>query len=279
MQTKASIILNEIFKYLIIFLLIFAWLNFYYPNFIASIIISVIITSIICFILSKFFYSKKDKIYSTSKDKKQAKDCSTQLIFSDLSDNLSFFTKIFNKKNISVKPADLYLILYPDTSHSILFFPYFSTEEINESIIINVYKQLKNLNVNKALICGAKFSSSSRNLAASLDNIQIVLFDDEATYMNLLKPADIYPEKKTAFKSSKKMNFQLFLRLLLNKKNYKHYFFGAIMLLFASLFIRLSNYYLIFSSILFILSLLSFYSDKIFNKDNKIKFDNTPVTK
>ncbi len=125
------------------------------------------------------------------------------------------------------------------------------------------------LNVNKCVICGVKFSSSAEHLATSLNGVTISLLNESQVYNNFLKPQNVMPETKVTFLNSKKMNAKLFISLLINKKNTKHYFYGAILLLFCSMFLRFTTYYVIFSTILLILALLSFYSDTVIKNGNK----------
>lgn len=268
MQTKISVFLNEVFKYVVVFFLLFAWINFYYHHFIASVMIAVLLSAIICYFLTTIYYKKQNKTITSNQDRKKMKELSTQFIFNDLSENLNFFNEVFKRKNIETKLGKYNLILYPNTAHAILFLPYFSLERISESIIVNTYKQLTETNTKKALICCNQANSQAKQLASSLKNAEIVIYEENDIYVHLLKPLNFYPDKKIMFKENKNMNVKLFLNMLVNKRNTKHYFYGGILLLFTSLFIGFGNYYLIFSSVLFILSLLSFYSDKLFTKNS-----------
>lgn len=210
MQTKISVFLNEAFKYIVLFFLFFAWINYYYNNFIVSVIISVLLSAVLCYFLSTMYYKKQNKSITTNQDRKKMKEITTQFIFNDLSENLNFFNEVFKKKNIETKLGKYNLILYPNTSSAILFLSYFSIEEINETIVINTYKQLSQSNTKKALLCCNKFIMQAKQLASSLKDVEIVPYNESDIYTHLLKPLNFYPEKKISFKENKNMNAKLF---------------------------------------------------------------------
>lgn len=218
MQTKLSFYLNEIFKYLVLFLLFFVWINFYYPNFLASVFIAVLLAGFASYAFSFLFYKKQEKSKTTSQDKKKMKDSTTQLIFNEMNENLSFFSEVFRARNITVKTVNYGLLLYPNTPDCILFLPVFTTEELMENIVINAYKQLTVLNAKKCIISGIKFSNTASQLANSLSDVAIVLYNENLTYTNLLKPVNKFPENKVEFKNSGKLTAQMFFTLLVNKK-------------------------------------------------------------
>lgn len=271
MQTKLSIYLNEIFKYIVLFLISFVWINFYWPNFLGSVVVAIVISSLISYGLSFVFYKKQEKLMLNNQDKKQMKNASVQFIFNNFNENIEFFNEVFKSKNIPTKITDYGIILYPNTPNSILFYPAYSSEELTESIVINAYKQLTFLNANKCIISGIRFSQNAQNLANSLKDVSIILFNEVQTYKNFLKPFNKFPENKVNFKSGKKMTKQLFFNMLLNKNNSKHYFYAGFLMLFCSMFLKMSTYYVIFSTILFLLSLLSFYSDSLTNQKQNFK--------
>ncbi len=264
MQTKLSFYLNEVFKYVVLFLLFFVWVNFYYPNFLASVAIAILLAAASSYLLTTLFYKKKNKTEATNQDKKNCKNASTQLVFYDLNETISFFSSVFTAKNISHKTTNFGIILYPSTPECALFLPVYSSEEITESIVINAYKQTTLLNAKRCLLCGVKFSTNAQNLAKNIQTVSMVLYGEQETYFNLLKPTNCFPQTKITFKHSGKVTPVIFLQLLINKQNTKHYFYGSLFMLFASMFLPMTTYYVIFSSILLLLSLASFYSDQLF---------------
>lgn len=269
MQTKISKSLNDAFKYVVLFLLFFVWVNFYFSNFLGSVLIAVLATALCCFILTYFSHKKLEKTQLDKQDKKNCKDAFTQLMFYEFSDTLQFFSQLFRTKNVPIKQTGYGLLLYPATPQSVLFIPLIGAEEIRESALISAYKQISLLGVDKCILCGIAFSQNAQKLARSFSGVSMTLLNDEQTYQALLKPAHQFPEKKVEFLPPSKRNFHDFLELLLAPQNTKHYFYAGFITLFISLFIPFKTYYLMFSTVLLLLSLASFYSFRWFSPKNK----------
>ena len=200
MQTKLSLYLNEIFKYLVLFLLFFVWINFYYPNFLVSVLLAIALAGISSYLLSLLFYNKLNKLNLTTQDKKQIKQCNTEFLFNDLHQNISLYSQVFTAKNTPHKTTEYGIILYPESEHKILFLPYYTPDQITETTIITAYKQLNLINAYRCLICGISFSQEAKQLAESFKNATIVLYGDQEVYQHLLKPANTFPPPTNRFK-------------------------------------------------------------------------------
>ena len=87
----------------------------------------------------------------------------------------------------------------------------------------------------------------------------------QKTYFKLLKVYDFYPEKVIELKQSQKITINDLLAYSLNKKRTKGYFLASCIMLFSSFLVKYNLYYIIFSTLLLILSLISFINPK-FNK-------------
>ena len=263
MQSRVSFYLNEIFKYIVVFLILFVWINFYFPNFLASVVASAIGAAIICYFLTTLLYKKKAQQKVKSAEKKQIQNISANLVFSDLSENLKLLSKALDAKSVPHKLSEFGIILYPNTKNQIYLFPNFSLADIDESVIVSFYKLMQNKNILRALIAVNSVDSKVIAFANSIIGVNFVFWNTDQVYFNLLKPTNIFPEYKVAFKKQKNVGLKVFFTLLINKNNTRHYFFAGLITLFASYFIRFSTYYVLFSTGLFVLSLLSFYGNPI----------------
>lgn len=270
MQSKLSRISNEVFKFLIIFLLAFVWVNFHLSNFMLSVIISVLISALLSSLLSYLFFKKQNIQKLSQNDKKQIKNFGTQFTYSTLPQNLKLISQIFTAKGISNKTENQFVLLYPNTDYSIIVLPAFNGETINESVVISAYKLAQSQNVTKCLILTTKYTNNAANLASSYQHISITLYNEEQIYLNLVKHTGVKATQLNLFKkTSQKTTLKTFAMLLINKNNTKHYFIGAIFMVFASQIITLNSYYRIFSTVFLILSLFSFISDFIFAPQQK----------
>lgn len=262
MQTRLSIILNEVFGYLIIFLLSFIWINYNISNFLASVALAVLLTAVLVFAV-KFFLGKKQKKRTlTAQQTKHQKKVLTQLIFNRLPENLQFFGKVFAQKNIEFQVLDNAIILYPKSQNNrILFCPYFTAEAVGENVVVNTYKLCLSTNINRCLIVGNELTSSAQLMLATLD-LNITFLNGDQTYKSLLLPCQQFPEITLSFKENKKVTAAMLKKIVFAKQNTKHYFYGGLITLIASLFVPLKTYYLFFSTLFLILAYFSFSSGK-----------------
>lgn len=258
-QTKLSIFLNEIFKYVVLFLIFFVWVNYYYPDFLMSMLIAVILASGVSFVFSSLMYKKQEQALQTKQEKSKIKQCNYNFLFASLDENLNLFNDVFKAKGIPTKVLKSYLILFPNSLSKTLFIPHYSTAGVDESVIITAYKIAQENKIYKIIICSHQITASAKVLASSIKDYNFALYNDSEVYTCFLKPHNIYPQNIVEFNKSKKLDYKTFFDMLTDKKNSKSYFYGGVMLLFASLFIGLGLYYTIFSTILFLLSLVSFY--------------------
>ena len=99
MQTRLSEVSNTIFKYFVIFSIIFMWLNFYSRNIMPVFLASIIFTIIVGKIIAIFEVKKKNRIKLSQLDNKKMQDISLQLLLNSNKENLQFFANIYNKND------------------------------------------------------------------------------------------------------------------------------------------------------------------------------------
>lgn len=92
--------------------------------------------------------------------------------------------------------------------------------------------------------------------------LNITFVNGDQTYLNLLLPTNQFPEISLVFKQNKKVTAAMLKKIVLAKQNTKHYFYGGLITLVASLFVPLKTYYLFFSTLFLILAYFSFSSNK-----------------
>lgn len=96
-------------------------------------------------------------------------------------------------------------------------------------------------------------------MANKIPDKKIVLLDSKATFIKLVKPYNFYPEDLKEIEFSTKPKFKEILKASISKKRAKGYLVASLILLFSSFIIRMNIYYVVFSSILLLLSLVSFF--------------------
>lgn len=242
---------DTIFKTSIIFLIAFAWCRFYIRDFLPSLLVAVVITLGINTVLS-ILSNKKQKNLALSREHiSQVEQCAIAMqILTDkerikwLSQMIASPKKTFTKRIEYSK----------DGKHKVLCYN-FSTERINEYDLtdqINSYLG----KYDEILVLCHDYTDTAKRLAHSIKTCDIKLLNKYEAYENLYQPANIYPRTEIIKKDVSKLTFRDIMKLFLAKTNAKKYFLSGVFLIFASIVIPYSLYYVIFGSVLLSLSLV-----------------------
>lgn len=267
MQTKFSIISNNIFKYLIFFCISFIWCNFYFNNFLACVISSIIISSLVCFFLTKITIKKTEQKVKTQKEKVEARNVLTQLMFYTPTEQINFFYNVFKFSYNNVTKTKNGLVI-----NKTLIVPVFLPQLLINDLVKIITKYKKN-DFQKLIILTNIAGDDLFNFVNNFENINLKIIQGEDVYFKIIKPTKQTPKQIVEFKSNKKIKFKQLLQIALNKKNSKSYFLSGLFIMFASLFYRFSLYYQIFGTILFALSLFSYYNKPFNNISNTSIFE------
>lgn len=250
--TLFSKISNNIFLLISIFCIFFLWTNIYTKNIYTSFVCSLIV--LIAF--SIIYYPIKI-INSKNKKKKnnnfQKKDYTKiQFLFGKNEKIIKFIIELFKIKNHS-KITNTHFVITEDNLDIFFFFNNILTEkEINL-----VYKNTINQNIKI-------FCLEFEKAITKLKNYNLEIIDFENIYNNC-RNNNCYLDFNIEIKKTTKYSFKNILCIVFSKGRSKSYFWLALLLLFSSLFTPYNIYYIVFSSILFILAIYSKFN-KHFNQ-------------
>ena len=256
MPTKLAKITNNIFKFIAFFCLSFIWINYYYHKFLPSVIYSIIISSAICAILTIIDSKKSDKQKIKANKIKQAHYALTQLKFYTYKESLNFVNLALDVLNYKPKINKEFI-----TVNNTLVIPCFN-KPLSEEAFISMYNIFKSSNYKKLIIFTITFDNHFELFINNfnLENIEII--SGEQLYLKIIEPSNVKIENKIEFKETKKLKLIELKNIVFNRSRAKGYFLSGFILLFTSLFYPYGLYYQIFASILFCLSLFSFYNKK-----------------
>ena len=96
-------------------------------------------------------------------------------------------------------------------------------------------------------------------MAQKIKEMKIILLNSKDCFLKLIKKYNYFPKNLKNLNLQEKLKFKEFLKLSLSRKNAKGYFINSLILLFSSFIVRLNIYYVIMSSILLLLALISFF--------------------
>ncbi|MDD4275421.1 MAG: hypothetical protein PHO33_00330 [Clostridia bacterium] len=254
---KISVYAGFVFRTLVIFVLSLLWSRFYISNQYFALLVSLILTTFISVILVLIKHKKAQKIFSNKKEEQHIKACINQFVYSLKEQNLQFFYELASKKYNAIKEEECIFIA---EHNGVILVPAFSAIKTTSDIIIKAYALSKKYKAHKAVVCSKDFDNNAITLSKQLDDVKIYLLDDCATYTNLLKPINYYPEITVNLKFTNKITFREFLNLAFNKSKTKSYIFMAIFLLLAGFIVRYNLYYIISATILMLFALFSYFN-------------------
>ena len=265
-----NLVVSKTFRILLIFLLVFIWIRFYQNNLLLSVLYSAIL-AIICDLCLEFLLRKKQTKDLLKKEEiLDAKNYAYHFLLNDKSVSLAFFEKILNKHFAIHKKSNY---LWWDSENEVtVFYPCFNTDVVKIRDVISIYNSIKGIpSPTKIIICATIFDQSTVTFAKS-SPINFLLFDQFDTYEKLMKPNNLFPSNTQKLEEKKQSNWQNIAEYAFNRKRTKTWLFSGLLLIFSSLFVRVSIYYLIISSILIIFAIISFTNTKYNSKPTEKLF-------
>ncbi|MEG1500170.1 MAG: hypothetical protein RR400_03815 [Clostridia bacterium] len=224
-----------------------------------SVIVTIILNCIIKFLLNK----KAGKRESSRQIEEKINEYAMSFLFNDDSSNVDFFFNLAKEKHDATKKS--HYVIIQNKKSKIVLYPFFSYNKFSSDDLILAFNQTKKDNPTRLIICTNEIDADAMKLKDKLQQLEIVILDKYDTYYKLLKEYDFYPKNKVDIKKDNKKSFKDFLGLALNKKRTKGYFIASLILLISSFIVRYNIYYVIMSSLLLVLALISFLNPK-FNK-------------
>ncbi len=252
MQTKFSIISNKILKYFIIFSIAFLWINYYYDNVVVVAIISTLIAIIIGQIIALIFKRKSNIIKLSQKEQSHINNISTQFLLAENSKILIFYKNLLSAKRDVVISKNKDAIIWQDTA----FLPMFSKSTITQDDISTAYKNYHDYQ--NIIIAGISFSDDAIALSTKTTDCKITTLDIQQMY-KVYKKYDYYPDFSIKLATKERTNLKKVKETIFIKSNAKHYFLSGLVILITSFFIKYNTYYLIFATLLFVFSGISYF--------------------
>ncbi len=269
-KTLLSKILDNLFLIFAVFVVSFLWIRYYEHNTFLILLYSSLITFFSCAVFYFFNKKKNAKKELSLKEYKNINALTTSLMFSSQNKCLSVFEQTLQKRNITYQKNKTCLIFDENAIR-----PCFNKTEVDDNALLEIVLEIKakNLKIKTLCVCAKKFTDSAKKLASSIDDFNILLYDDKQTYCVFFKPVnfEIEQKPKTQTKTPFKQKMKMLADVAFNKKRFKSYFLSAVVLFIASYFMRYNIYYLCFSSLLIIFAFFSYFN-RPFNKKEKNLF-------
>lgn len=244
-------LIDKIFVSVAIFLIIFAWINFFIRNLWLSFVFSLIFSSASIFIL--FFFMNKHH-QKTLTNKNHIKDMNEKfLAFMLLSktEQLKLLSSIIEKDFECLKLKDS--LIFSKNNEITQLMISLENEKISQFNLIKLIQKTEKNIRNLIIVCNDfDFNINSK----ILKNLSVEFVSKKELYENYFLPKSIFPNCSNLNVENERKNLKIIVKNFINPKKSKPYFLCGLVLIFSSIILPFHTYYLIFGSILLSLSIL-----------------------
>lgn len=265
MKVSFYVIIDNLFKFFLIFILNIIWCLYFINTSSISIVVAFFITIIMLFLLNIISKKRNGKKHLSLKKQQHIKDVTNTFLYMSNSELLIFFKSLIKTKHLC--RIENNYILVETSALPILVFPKFNFSNLTANDVLKFYKSIKHKNLKRLVILTNKFDAEINSIITNF-KFETIILDNTQTYLNLLENYNFYPEIKPAKKPKPQTKLNTFLNIALNKKRTKTYVLSAIFLIFSSFFVIYKAYYLLFSSILIMLAIFSYFKPKVSSPKN-----------
>lgn len=242
-------IVDTFFITLAILLIIFAWVQFFVKNIFLSLVLSSIATLFIIFFM-RYLKSKKQTKFLNNLSK-TTEITKFKLALQTLSNaKITALIKRLIPQQYESKSIKNGLSFTKDKHRHIIIYNFDS--ELNEATLLKIVKSTKN---NHITICCITYSNDVKYILNAFKNKYINLIHAEQLY-EIFMQNNIVIDTSNIDLSQHKVTLPEVLKGIISRNKSKGYFLSGLIILFTSLIIPYKIYYVIFSTILFILSLV-----------------------
>lgn len=199
-----------------------------------------------------------------AKDATLADKIATSFAFNP-QDALNFYYDLAKSRHKVTKRSKYLIVEHKEkeeVNSKTILYPSYSLSTFMPQDLVEILSKLKKITFTKLVVCAKDVSREVITLANQIEGITILILDKKDAYNKLMKAYNIFPENLTELKATTKMKIKEIVAYSLNKKRSKGYFFASIILLLSSFIFRMNLYYVIMSSILLLLSLVSYILPK-----------------
>lgn len=254
---------DKIFVSTSIFLIIYAWLNFYIRNLFSTFILSLIFSSAIIFVLYYFLNKKQERVKLSKKSTDEMNKSFLSFRLTPKKEKLDLLYQIFSREYETKLDNGILSYVKDDKKHIVLIATHI--DRINENELINLVDEFVNLDFDVIdIIC----QDVSQNINSNIFiDKKIVFLTKEKLYTDYFSKYSIFPDDSKIDTSITKLKFRDILKNFFLPEKARSYFFCGLILIFSSIILPYHIYYILFGSTLLIFAIVCKLLPKI--KKNK----------
>lgn len=266
MSVKIYNFLNLFFRLILIYFIVFIWVRYYSQSIHFSIWITALVTFFVEIIIRMITGKKNNKLKLKEEELKKIELYNNTFTFNDDKYTLNFFYELAKTKHMATKKKEFVLIEH-STGEKIILFPYYTLRPFSADDLIFVINKIRNTESAKLVLCVSTVTKDALKFSSMMQR-KILILEKDDVYIKLLKQYNFYPNQKDLFvlKETQTNKIKQLLKYSLNRKRSKGYFISSLILMLSSLILPYNIYYLSFSTLLLLLSLISLISPLFIKK-------------
>lgn len=235
-------IIDKLFITFSLFLIIYAWLNFYIGNLFCSLILALIFSFSITYILFYLLNKKQTKKRLANEKKDLINKNFLAFKLMPNKEKFKLLSQVFCSNCDYKIVKDTLTFSLENSSYSIVVF---NQKVLQQEDLLNLLTQHEIKTQNLLVVC-ENFSSSIN--CKILKNLNIKIVDKADLFINYFEPNKTYPDCSILDDTILKPNFKnLYKKFFQNKKS-KQYFWLGFLMIFSAFFLPFKIYYLVFGS-------------------------------
>ncbi len=244
-------LIDKLFVSACVFLIIYAWINFYIRNLWTTFILSIIFSSAILFVIYYLLEKKQEKIGKTKKENEEFNKTILAFRLTPRKQKYELIEKILKKKYVTELKDNTLTYVENDIRHLVIIATHI--EKLTGNDIINIVDEYMDYNINCIDIICNEFVGGKTNL---LSNVKINIINKKKLYTDFFCESEFFPDTNIINSSVTKLSIQDIAKNLFLPQKSKAYFLCGLVLIFSSIILPYHYYYLIFGSVFLIFSLI-----------------------
>ena len=242
-------LIDKIFVTISLFLLVFAWINFYmrslWTSFILATITSIALINIIYFFINK----KQTKINNIKVNNEKIDDMFLAFKLSSKEEKLNLLNKIYSISHQTKIKKGVLFYEKDNKQHQIILATHF--DKVDQRTLLNLLDEnAANADCYDVICVSSEYINS--NIYA---NKSINIINKEKLY-KLFVETSVFPNTEMLAKNISKPKFKDILREFFVPSKSKSYFFCGLILIFSSIILPYHYYYIVFGSVLLLFSII-----------------------
>ena len=254
-------LIDKIFVTSAIFLIIFAWINFYIRDLWITFFLSLLFSFAVVFLLYFFLGKKQEKENLSKKEIEEMNKCFLAFRLMKKTEQINLVKELISKENAENISLSNKKLKYSNDLGNHLVIIATDLLKITDNDLIN----LINENFNPCYDCYDIYCNDVAVVNAELLKNKKIIFINHKKLYEKFKTNNIYPSTENLCASATKLRFKDFAKSMFLPQKARSYFLCGLILIFSSIILPLHFYYIIFGSMLMLFAIICKLLPKIKN--------------